>query len=84
MLPATACYCQAQLVVEGPVHDCLGSSALARLAALAVAFPARVAAPRYSHYLDGEERKLLMRAADWCLLPSRWGRVCGGDADEGG
>ncbi|KAL6749927.1 hypothetical protein V8C86DRAFT_915844 [Haematococcus lacustris] len=66
---------QAQLVVVGPVGDITGAEAQAQLMEVAHDFPGRLYAPP-GRYFSGEEKELLLAAADWCLVPSRF-EPCG-------
>ncbi|WIA30035.1 hypothetical protein OEZ86_000130 [Tetradesmus obliquus] len=63
-----------QLVVVGPAGDPIGSAA-AKLAALSRSFPGRMFCP-LDRYVAGGEKELLLRATDFCLLPSRF-EPCG-------
>ena len=61
-----------QLVVVGPVGDATGAAASAALNKLRAAYPGRVFAP-LDYYAAGEEKTLLLTAADFLLAPSRCG-----------
>ena len=62
-----------QLVHVGPLGDATGAAAQARLADLAARHPGRMYCPREGLYVAGEDKALVMAAADFCLVPSRWG-----------
>ncbi|WIA20821.1 hypothetical protein OEZ85_005176 [Tetradesmus obliquus] len=66
-----------QLVVVGPAGDPIGSAAAAKLCALQLSgsFPGRMFCP-LDRYVAGAEKELLLRATDFCLLPSRF-EPCG-------
>lgn len=60
-----------QLLVLGPLGDVAGAEAQEALATLAVDYPGRLVAPA-NHYVSGEEKDLVLAAADFCLCPSRY------------
>lgn len=65
-----------QLIVVGPLGDVAGAEAQQALGELAASYPDRLVAPA-NKYIDGDEKKLILAGADFCLCPSR--RVlCGG------
>jgi hypothetical protein len=68
-------YPKLQLLVIGPLGDVAGAEAQSALGQLAVQYPGRLVAPA-NRYVDGEEKQLMLAAADYCLCPSRW--VAGG------
>ena len=71
--PAVCMHMQAQLAMVGPVGDVTGAEAQQVLQEVARAHPGRVYAPP-GRYFSGEEKELLLRAAEFCLVPSRWVR----------
>lgn len=65
-----------QLVHVGPLGDGVGAAAQAKLAVLAARFPGRMHCPRGGAYVGGDEKALVVLAADFCLIPSRF-EPCG-------
>ena len=61
---------QAQLVMVGPVGDVMGAEAQETLVELAPRFPGRIYAPPGA-YFTGVDKDLLLKGADFCLVPSR-------------
>lgn len=61
---------QAQLVMVGPVGDVMGAEAQQTLVELAPRFLGRIYAPPGA-YFSGPDKELLLRGADFCLVPSR-------------
>ena len=59
-----------QLVVVGPVGDLVGARAYHTLKKLAKTFPGRVYASE--RVISGAEKCVLLAAADYCWLPSRF------------
>jgi glycogen synthase len=59
-----------QLVVVGPIGDATGAAAVTKLAKLAQTYGSRMYCP-VDHYVAGEEKSLILRATDYCLVPSR-------------
>jgi hypothetical protein len=59
-----------QLVVVGPIGDATGAAAVCKLGKLAQNFSSRMYCP-VDHYVAGEEKSLILKATDYCLVPSR-------------
>jgi alpha-1,3-glucan synthase len=59
-----------QLVVVGPVGDLVGARAYQKLRTLAKTFPGRVYAGE--RVISGAEKCVVLAAADFCLMPSRF------------
>lgn len=59
-----------QLLVLGPLGDVAGAEAQESLGMLALDYPGRLVAPA-NHYVSGDEKELVLAAADFCLCPSR-------------
>lgn len=59
-----------QLVVVGPIGDATGAAAVAKLGKLQQNFSSRMHCP-VDHYVAGEEKSLILKATDFCLVPSR-------------
>jgi glycogen synthase len=60
-----------QLLVLGPLGDVAGAEAQESLGMLALDYPGRLVAPA-NHYVSGDEKELVLAAADFCLCPSRY------------
>jgi hypothetical protein len=59
------------MVVVGPIGDATGAAAVAKLGKLQQNFSSRMYCP-VDHYVAGEEKSLILKATDFCLVPSRW------------
>lgn len=59
-----------QLVVVGPIGDATGAAAVCKLGKLQQNFSSRMYCP-VDHYVAGEEKSLILKATDYCLVPSR-------------
>ena len=70
LLLRSALLTQAQLVMVGPVGDVMGAEAQQTLVELTPRFPGRIYAPPGA-YFTGVDKDLLLKGADFCLVPSR-------------
>lgn len=59
-----------QLVMLGPIGDATGAAAVCKLGKLVANYPTRMHCP-VDHYVAGEEKTLILKATDFCLVPSR-------------
>lgn len=59
-----------QLVVVGPIGDATGAAAVCKLGKLVQSYSNRMYCP-VDHYVAGEEKSLILKATDFCLVPSR-------------